>query len=613
MESLPDLFRIPAVVLGIGLVIFVHELGHFIAARLCGVRVVTFSLGFGPKLFGWRRGSTLYQIAAFPLGGYVRMAGDEPRERDQPPLPDELPAKSVGQRFFIYSGGVAMNVVFALVVFPILFQVGVPFQRPVVGDVTPGGPAWQAGIPVGHEIAKVNGTEVFDFGHVLNAVALGDSDDVRLVLRDPATGVETLHRLAAEQNETLGLPMIGVEPGVKRAPDGGLMLAVHADSAAARAGLSDADRIVDVVGGTPGESLRGQLALPMLRGEALELVVEGPEGRRTVTVEPARDPERPDLRIGIQPPARGGAAVRGSARTLGLRVGDDIMAIDGEPLESTGDLARLLDGRTGEVRFMVERAGEPFSLTTTLPTPDAGRALARDLAIGLDLDTTVVTVFPNAPASLAGLRTGDRILSINGVEVTDWDDTVRAVERARSKEAPLVVRIERSDETGTAEYRDVSVPPQHRPALDYGFSFQADTYIYQTESLGEAVRVGALCSWRFLEDAWLTLKRMLTRQVSPKNMGGILMISAVSYEVAAAGLAKLFFFLCLLSMNLAFVNVLPIPLLDGGHLFFLLIEKIKGSPVSDRVLGYSQMVGVVLILSLMVYVTYNDFVRVFGG
>ena len=113
-----------------------------------------------------------------------------------------------------------------------------------------------------------------------------------------------------------------------------------------------------------------------------------------------------------------------------------------------------------------------------------------------------------------------------------------------------------------------------------------------------------------LKDGWLTLKRMMLAEVSTKNLGGIISISYVSYAVAESGLSKLFYFLCLLSVNLAFVNVLPIPLLDGGHLLFLLLEKIKGSPVSDRVLGYSQMIGLVLLVGLMVYVTYNDLMRV---
>jgi len=110
-----EIWRYAQVALGIGLVIFVHESGHFIAARLCRVRVDVFSLGFGPRIFGWKRRGTQYQLALVPLGGYVKMAGEEPSDSGRAPAPDELPSKSVGQRFFIYSGGVLMNVAFGLV------------------------------------------------------------------------------------------------------------------------------------------------------------------------------------------------------------------------------------------------------------------------------------------------------------------------------------------------------------------------------------------------------------------------------------------------------------------------------------------------------------------
>ena len=120
-------------------------------------------------------------------------------------------------------------------------------------------------------------------------------------------------------------------------------------------------------------------------------------------------------------------------------------------------------------------------------------------------------------------------------------------------------------------------------------------------------------SGRFLVHTGLTLKRMATQEVSTKNLGGIITISRVSYRVSSMGWTKLLFFLCILSVNLAFLNVLPIPVLDGGHLFFLLVERLKGSPVSARTLGYSQMVGMVLIVTLMVYVTYNDLLRWIGS
>jgi regulator of sigma E protease len=118
---------------------------------------------------------------------------------------------------------------------------------------------------------------------------------------------------------------------------------------------------------------------------------------------------------------------------------------------------------------------------------------------------------------------------------------------------------------------------------------------------------------KFLEDSWLTLQGIVTDRVPGKNVGGPIAIGVIAHSFASVSWTKLFFFLCVLSMNLAFLNVLPIPLLDGGHLFFLLIEKIKGSPVSDRVMGYSQLAGLVMIGFIFVYILYHDIHRTIGG
>jgi len=189
-----EIARYAQVVLGISLVIFVHEAGHFVCARLCKVKVEVFSLGMGPRVFGWRRGPTLYQVALIPIGGYVRMAGEESLESRAKPAPDELHAKSVGQRFLIYSGGVLANVLFGLVVFPIIFAAGVPCSEPVLGPSLPGSPAWRQGIPVGTRVLSVNGHKVFDFGHILTEVALGSPEETVLEVVEPRkTTPSTIH------------------------------------------------------------------------------------------------------------------------------------------------------------------------------------------------------------------------------------------------------------------------------------------------------------------------------------------------------------------------------------------------------------------------------------
>ena len=175
----------------------------------------------------------------------------------------------------------------------------------------------------------------------------------------------------------------------------------------------------------------------------------------------------------------------------------------------------------------------------------------------------------------------------------------------------LTFSVLRQDEPGGPLLaRDVTVQPSpiDQP-VPLGVNFRPHGIVYRADGPIHALEVGATSTWRFLEDSWIFLQRIISQDVSAKNAGGIITIGMVSSHWAAEGLAKLFFFLCILSMNLAFLNILPVPLLDGGHLFFLLIEKLKGSPVSERVMGYSQLVGLVLILTLFVYVMHNDIQR----
>jgi len=618
MNGTFELLRVAQVVLGIGLVIFVHELGHYLAARLCRCRVETFSLGFGPRLLGWRVGPTYYQIALVPLGGYCRMAGEERRFDGLPPEPDELPAKSVGQRFFIYSGGVLMNLLFGLVVFPILFQIGVPFTRPIIGETVPGGAAWQARLPEHQEVVSINGHPVFEFAHLYTEVALGDPRHTELVLRDPSTGVLSTHELTPLHDEGEGIAMIGVQPDFERDARGQVVLDVRPDSAAARAGVSSGDRLVEVVGGVPGLGPLQQIALQARGDRPLELVVEGQAGERKVRIAPEMTAQLLPPMVGIAAPVQRVLAVRPGPEgpPLGLQPDDRLLEVRGRPIWELGDLQLALlegdgSGANAPATVRVRRDGRILELPCPALTREHALALADDVALEADVDSTTVAVQPESAAERAGLRTGDQVLEIDDIAVRDWNEVRDVIERAGQDQRPARFRVARP---GAPEHLSFAVQPEARAAADYGLAMRQASYVYRSENLGAAVVFGARCSWRFLEDSWLTLKRMLTRDVSPKNVGGIITIGAVSYSLTESGWVKLFFFLCLVSINLAFLNVLPIPVLDGGHLFFLIIEKLKGSPVSNRVLSYSQAVGVVLLLSLMVYVTYNDLVRwVFTG
>jgi len=607
MDSPFEIVRALQVVFGIGLVIFVHELGHYLAARWCGVRVETFSLGFGPRLLGFRRGATDYQIALIPLGGFCRMAGEERRLEGLPPEPDELPAKSVGARFFIYSGGVLMNMLFGLVVFPILFRVGVPFTRPVIGETTPGGVAWMARVPEQAEILSVNGTRIQEFEHLFTEVALGDPRRALLHLRTP-DGKESVHELTPTTDAEAGFRTIGVMPDFERDARGLPVLDVRPDSAAQRAGLVGGEGLIEVVGGVPGLGLFEQISLATRGDRPLELRVSAASGERSVRIAPELTTRMNPPRVGITAAQNQVKAVRTSPliEALGVAKGDFLLSVNGQAVLGPGDLQQGLLAERDGVALSVRREGRILELTGPALTSEQALALAEDLALGFDETSTRIVVQAGEAAERAGLRTHDEVIEIDDTTTAAWKDIQSLVARAGSADRPAVFRVRRP---GELDLLSIQVRPEARPSADYGLSLRQAEYIYRSESLPAALVFGARYSWRFLEESWLMLKRLLTQDVSPKNVGGIISITTISYSLTESGWTKFAFFLCLVSINLAFLNVLPIPVLDGGHLFFLIIEKLKGSPVSNRVLGTSQAVGVVLILSLMVYVTYNDLMR----
>ncbi len=589
-------------VLGISFLIFIHEGGHFLAARLFGVRVETFSIGFGPRVFGMRRGETDYRLSIIPLGGYVKMAGEYGDYDDDTVLADDdLNAKPAWQRAIIFAGGVIVNFLFAFIAFPIVFAMGLPATAPVIGSMTPGGAAWQAGLQPGDEILSIDGRKIYDFGDLRLESALADDTGMRAtILRD---GREFELGLRPLRNEDEDRFELGIEPAVSDE------ILVEPGGPAETAGLADGDRLIMLGNAAPSPDGRALLrALASLRDESPLPVTYLRDGQRLeTTITPRHETEltaRPMLGVlrgsGRVVALRGEAALDG---TLPLRRNDVILSVDGRPVTQVDEIEQALRDVTGDTAVLsVLRQGDERRVV--LGPAHRHSLLAGEIALGLELDGARIGVQADGAAADAGMRSGDEIRSIDGVTVHRYMDLAETVATGESKRHSIRFWRPVDDreqtvvvETRTPDYFTAGLRPRFEQ-------------VRHKVGLGGAIVAGFETSINSLRTTWLTLVRLISGEVGSKNISGIVGIGQVTYQYAHTEFSRLLFFLALLSINLGFINILPIPVLDGGQMLFLLFEKIKGSRLSERFLNTAQITGLLAILLLVVYVTYNDIQRI---
>ena len=610
-----ELGNILVAALGIGLLIFVHELGHFLAARAIGVRVEVFSLGFGPRLCGRVIGGTDFRLSLVPFGGFVMVAGQDPGD-DRYPRHERLYTKSVLQRAMFWGGGVAMNVLFAVLAFPVVYGIGIDVTAPVVGSVDPGSPAWEAGLEPGDRIAQVGSKPTREFQSMAIDIALNGGKPLPLLLRAP-NGTERTVQVEPRYLEGPGQYSIGIGPAATDSAPG---LVVAPDSAAAAAGLRTGDLLLAIDGIVAhGASVHAAMA-PLREADERTITfrVRNTEGETDVRVTPRPLPEKAPARIGVTRLPRVVRGIRQDAafvQALGLRRDDRILAIDGAPFLD-GDLAVAKRG-SGPLRLLVGRGDTSIALERAA-SADERAAFVAAVALGVD-ELPLLLPKPDWPAALAGIRAGDLVESLNGVPVRTFADMPDLVAKNGDQPLRLVLRRAPAGAMPTTGRPDLEFPerveltvtPRTSPFYTTGIDVQLTELRepMRADGIGAACSLGATASLDWIKRIYLTLKRMVTGDVGTKNLGGIIRISQVSYQASKRGWMGLLYLLAMLSMNLAFVNLLPIPVLDGGHLLFVLIEAVKGSPVNARVFGYSQVVGLVFVLMLVLFVTYNDILQ----
>jgi regulator of sigma E protease len=587
------------VIAGIGLLIFIHELGHFLVAKKIGVRVLAFSLGFGPALFKKTWGETEYRLSLVPLGGYVKLAGEGPEE-EKTGESWEFSSKSAGQRASVFVAGVALNAVLAFIAFIVAFQIGVPFITPEVGQVMPGWPAWEAGIQRGDKILEIDGSKDLDFEDLFTIVALSNpATGVSLkVERDNKTFDVTV---VPKYDEEHGIQRIGIMPATSLEID--KIFAFENNDAPARDAGAQVRDIVTAVNGkriSAEDEFREVEAVNPAKEISLTVLRDNKEVELKVT--PSRV-TRWMLGISCATAILDGVKNNSVASGAGLMKGDEVIEINSIPVTGFSDIRkRVVESKDETCIVTVKRNNAVNLIEIPFKDEKAKEEFLGSLTpfYGLKVDSLV----EGFPAEKIGLKPGDRIVSIDEREIKEWNTLLQMVMAGQGK--PMVIEWMRGNERFVS-----TIEPQKdekSAAGRIGVKFREKTEVKQYGLFGSCV-VGTKKAIINVQRLYLTLKGFFSQRLSTKNVGGFILIAQASYESAKVGFGKLVYFLGILSLQLALLNILPIPVLDGGHLLFLAIERIKGSPVSQRTLSIAQYIGFGLIITLVIYATRNDIMR----
>lgn len=664
-----NILYILQVLVGFGFVIFIHEMGHFLAAKRVGITCPAFSIGFPfpvPTRKGWKTFNILkykwrgteYRLGWIPFGGYVAMHGqsDSPGQMEGPKEddPGDYRNKTYFQKTQVLLGGVTMNAITAVIGFILAFQLGVTFIEPTVGMVEQSSQAWVDNeIQVGDRVLEVNGREVVDFEDVVYAGIFDGGDSIDLLIEREEKGevVQKHVTVQLDEDKTFGIKLPAIKAthrviltaeeaalfpedlGDERPEDGDEIIAI--DGRPVR-NAQDAMGFIEIS--------RGSIELTLRRGfddDAEEWDVSYTPRRSFYSGGSAYS-----AGVSILPaPYVNKVRKRNAADRAGIKTGDHIVGVVGDngtvfDLPSFGDLNRVVDASNGKpITLVVERDGkrERIEVTpderesrpgnyqlgvTVSPFPieelDAKAEAARDA----EFSKTVIAygVRPDSAAAKAGIKPGDKIVGVrvnNGKPVLDPESGEfnrvafakamkdAATESAANDGAALITfEIERPDGVQTFDVNvDDSGPDSGAMMLISAAEKRSAPVTY---GLVKSVQMGFYHSKKVGYKIMMTFMALFSGRVKVWHLGGPVVIAKRSYSLAQWGIGTLIFFLAFISINLAIVNLIPLPVLDGGQWLVVTIEAIRGKPLPERAMNWVSLASFIFVVGLMLFVLAND-------
>ncbi|MHC4991498.1 MAG: M50 family metallopeptidase [Planctomycetota bacterium] len=709
MDVLSSGMNILLIVLGFGLLIFVHELGHFLAAKWAGIRTEAFAIGMGPVIVSWRKGvglvlgsthrkvvaragkgaheltneelekfcvgETEYSLRWIPIGGFVKMLGQE----DANPSavsedPRSYTQRPIGKRMIVVSAGVIMNLLLAAVLFVVAFMVGVPFPAPVVGDVRSDLPAAttmadnaealglsEAGLQPGDRVLRIDDQPARTFADLQIASAMSRPGvPVRLTVERSGIDDPIRFAIVPRKDEASGLLSIGVAPASSTTlyeddKTGTLQAALE------RSGL-------DTAGVLPGMRMVEAEGNDITTHEQLQRLVDASEGRPLQTTWSAVDrhgertgsairaplPVQPLYQVqiyaGAQPEGLPNFAqgllglvplvriesISGSFNEGRLKDGDVILRaghVDGPRRTdlmaelrlhagSTIDMLVLRDGEETEVTARVTRKGK---LSVFIAEAWDVPILAQPMT-SVRPSMAVADRGRSVPTSVSSLELlgRSRLLAVDDTPVADWPELRRAL-REHTQDAATFGRatsVELTVEAPTPgrETERLTVPLdayQVQALHELGWTSPLPSAyfqpIYTERNAGgnplTAISMGLQETHKLILMTYLTIDRLFRGSVGVEQLRGPLGIVHMGSQIIDGGFTYVIFFLAMISVNLAVINFLPIPIVDGGLFLFLIYEKIKGRPPSIAFQNAATLVGIFLIGTVLLVVTWHDVMR----